>query len=413
MSEPHTAVLFPAAKADLCVKCGLCLPHCPTYQETAHEAESPRGRITLMQGLAKGQIPHTGKLQAHLDACLGCRSCERVCPAQVPYGELIDAGRAMLHAHQRPNRALRLLASLLGSSRWRSVARALLHAYQRSGVQALLRRGQMLPESWRRLEALLPSQTPRITAEHVAAVRNSQPLALFRGCVGDITDEATLVAIRTLFTRCGFSVQEPAAQTCCGAIDQHGGFPLAAQRLAQRNAAAFAGEMPIIYAASGCGASLQEYERIGAGMASGFAARVREPHQLLLQHWPADLSLRPLPARIAVHVPCTQRNVTGGVDAMLELLRRIPDAEIGMLDAAHGCCGAAGTYMLSEPVMADRLLDHKLDAIAGRGADLIVSSNIGCTLHLAAGLRRRGLTVPVLHPLALLAQQASPLPSDR
>src|SRR3546814_20824056 len=80
MPESPNTFAFPLAKADLCVKCGLCLPHCPTYQETRNEADSPRGRIMLMQGLASGMIGHSDSLQSHLDGCLSCRSCERVCP---------------------------------------------------------------------------------------------------------------------------------------------------------------------------------------------------------------------------------------------------------------------------------------------------------------------------------------------
>ncbi len=71
---------------DLCVKCGLCLPHCPTYGVTADEGDSPRGRISLMRGMMEGTLDVSPKLEDHLDGCLSCRACELVCPAEVPYG---------------------------------------------------------------------------------------------------------------------------------------------------------------------------------------------------------------------------------------------------------------------------------------------------------------------------------------
>ena len=98
---PSSTASFPLADADQCVKCGMCLPHCPTYLQTRNEADSPRGRIMLMQGLATGLIPLTSRLEQHLDGCLSCRACEPVCPARVPYGRLIDAGRNMLLQRHR------------------------------------------------------------------------------------------------------------------------------------------------------------------------------------------------------------------------------------------------------------------------------------------------------------------------
>ena len=78
-------------KTDLCVKCGLCLPHCPTYNKTQNENNSPRGRIALIQGWSNGQLTNINSV---IDSCLLCRECESVCPALVPYSEIIDEFRA-------------------------------------------------------------------------------------------------------------------------------------------------------------------------------------------------------------------------------------------------------------------------------------------------------------------------------
>jgi glycolate oxidase iron-sulfur subunit len=37
----------------------------------------------------------------------------------------------------------------------------------------------------------------------------------------------------------------------------------------------------------------------------------------------------------------------------------------------------------------------------------LLSSNIGCALHLNAGLKERGSTIEVLHPVVLLERQLS------
>ena len=106
-----------AALADQCVMCGLCQPHCPTYALDRTEAESPRGRIALMQAVAKARLADDAGALEHLDHCLACRACERVCPAHVRYGELLDLARATTRARRAPPWRQRALEWLLRSRR--------------------------------------------------------------------------------------------------------------------------------------------------------------------------------------------------------------------------------------------------------------------------------------------------------
>lgn len=405
------APAYPLAAADLCVKCGLCLPHCPTYDETRHEGDSPRGRITLMQGLATGLIGRSHSLEQHLDGCLGCRACESVCPAKVPYGELIDAGRALLaHDHPARTRLTRWMGWVLTRRRLRQLLRAGLWLYQRSRLQAALQRLQLLGRHrLARLDSLLPSSI-QLAKPGPTAHMSKASVQLFSGCVSDVADQATLNAIRNLLHRIGLQVEEPAGQTCCGALYQHAGLPDQARQLLVQNVAAFScSDAPIAFCASGCGASLLEYAQLQDDVRSrAFVGRTADIHRILQERWPATLKLQPLPAKVLMHLPCSQRNVVGGSEIILALLRRIPELEVVPLDASGRCCGAAGSYFITQPDSADQLLQPKLDTIAALAPDYIISSNIGCALHLAGGLRRQGLKIPVLHPAALLAQQLPP-----
>ncbi|HUS25066.1 MAG TPA: (Fe-S)-binding protein [Candidatus Binatia bacterium] len=398
------------ADTDRCVKCGLCLPHCPTYVVRRDEGDSPRGRITLMQALA-AELPATPRLQAHLDGCLACRACEAVCPADVPYGPLIDAAREEM-ARRHPAHTLlpRLVAAAM-SRRWlRVLVLAPFWLYQRSGVQAAVRHLHLLGRGrLARLDSLLP---------RIAWPRRRSPagagttVALFTNCVSPFADAESLDAATRLLAALGHRVTVPPAQTCCGALHQHNGLPDGARACAHRNAAAFAGDSPVVGIASGCTAQLVEYPLLsGDGSpAASLAARTSDVHAFLVQRLrERPLSFRPLDARVLLHTPCTMRNVLCGERAVRELLERIPGLRIEALDPA--CCGAAGSYFVTQPAMADRLLEPKLEAIRRARPDFVLTSNVGCALHFDAALRRAGFTVPVWHPVRLLAQQLEPPPA--
>src|SRR5512132_4404931 len=153
---------------DRCVHCGLCLAYCPTFSELGTEMDSPRGRIMLIKSLAEGRINLTDSTVAHLDLCLGCRACETVCPAGVPYGQLIEAGRAEIERERPGGIARRLFrwlnfGVLLPSPRLLGLAAAGLRFYQASGLQRLARATgliRLLPRPLPDWEPLLPVLPP-------------------------------------------------------------------------------------------------------------------------------------------------------------------------------------------------------------------------------------------------------------
>src|SRR5262245_23894120 len=100
---PSAAFAPPAgfSALDPCVHCGFCLPACPTYLATGDEADSPRGRILLMRALERDEMTSAdAALVQHLDACLGCRGCEPVCPSGVQYGRGLEQARERLYAER-------------------------------------------------------------------------------------------------------------------------------------------------------------------------------------------------------------------------------------------------------------------------------------------------------------------------
>lgn len=385
-----------AALADQCVMCGLCAPHCPTYHLDRQEAESPRGRIALWRRIATGALDPAPAALAHLDHCLGCLSCQAVCPSQVDYEQILVRGRALLAQRHAAPRRRWLHPGLL-----RRLARigALLHAAR--WMPALASRLPM-PSSWRRLAAEMPD-LPVALPGQTLPVTDDEPrgrIALFRGCVASVFDRDTHEAARRLLHALGYAVVELPSALCCGALQAHAGDVAGAARQVALTRAALAasGADRVLVSASGCFGSMRE---LGDG-----AARVEDACAFIArdERFPR-LRFRALERRAALHLPCTQVNVAGGGTAIRTLLARIPQLDVLVLPEQPRCCGAAGSYFIDQPAFADRLRGEKLDQIGTLAPDLLLTSNIGCRIHLGNGLRQRTAEVPVLHPLALLARQ--------
>ncbi len=399
-----------AAQTDICVKCGLCLPHCPTYLKTQDENESPRGRLSLIQGWARHELPATPRLIGHVDHCLLCRACESACPAYVPYGQIVDRFRAATLDQPRPRplrqriatAALRgaltgkTLAPLAGRLMGGAAAGPLKALAGLAGAGALV---DGLPKpSAHALPA--PGSYPPAAPETAQA-------ALFLGCTAGLLDRDTVTAALQLMSRLGIRVEIPEGQTCCGALHQHAGNAEEAARQIAQNRAAF-GEAPgpaIVSFASGCGAMLSEYDLPAA--AGPFRQRVRDLCQFLAdQRWPDTLRFAPLPQTVCLHTPCSLRNVLRADRHAARLLKRIPELTLVALPASLRCCGAAGSYMLDHPAMAASLRDAVLEQIMAAQPAVLLTSNPGCAMHLRAGLQQRGFgAIEVLHPVTLLARQ--------
>jgi glycolate oxidase iron-sulfur subunit len=362
------------ALADRCVQCGLCLPTCPTYGLEREEAESPRGRIALARAWTLGTIPPTDISDSHLDHCLGCRSCEAVCPAGVEYGELLVEART----RQRARRGVG----------WRQAAMEWLAARPRL-LEALLslygRLFPVLPKSLRPLPR--PARVARKAATATPSMAPAEPLALFVGCIARPYETAVREAAVRLCAAAGARMHVPPAQTCCGALHAHAGSP--SQHLVAINRAVFSGSGTVLTLASGC------HEAVGQAL-SGVAATV---DSLAFLYQRADaIQFAECRERIALHLPCTQRHVVKSVAALRGLLARIPGLEVIELTAGYGCCGAAGTQMLLDPARAADYRSPLLEQFERSGATRLLSANIGCRLHLANATAK-----PVQHPLEFLA----------
>ena len=403
--------------ADRCVKCGLCLPQCPTYVLTANENESPRGRIALIQGWLTGQLSPTKTLTNHLDQCLLCRRCERVCPSMVSYGEIMDQSKALLAEETKNHFSLQSFVTssslkLLLNQKFFGTLISTLRLLQKTGVFVLAKKSGLLKiVGLQRLSSYLPKLDKSIKTKNFYPADETQAsqgnVALFTGCLSKQLEPKTVSASIKLLNRLGYGVYVPEQQVCCGALHLHEGNKNQAIAFANTNIDTFNQQnniTAVVSLVNGCTSQLREYSQLDTS--ESFIPEVKDIIEFLAEiDWPENIKFESLSKTVALQIPCSLQNILRAEDKLMTLLQRIPGIKLPQYAIYNKCCGAAGSYFLRFPQLSDQLNNLALDKLEQSTPELIISSNLGCALQLKAGLVQRNHDIDVIHPVLLLEQQ--------
>ncbi len=400
-----------------CIHCGFCLPTCPTYVLTGDENDSPRGRIYLMKSVADGRLAVGPEIRKHLEFCLDCRACETACPSGVKYARLVEPFKIELIRKTPPGKGFGTLQKvvlhhLLPYSNRVRASLLPVRLLQKIGLMNPLRKSglfKLLPSTLRNMEATVPTLQPASNLPEVlpAIGPRRARVGILLGCVTDVMTPQTNSATARVLRRNGCEVVVPRAQTCCGAIHYHSGAEAPALAMARQNMEAFDFENldAIVVNAAGCGAMFKSYDHVlppeERERAARFVAKVKDVSEFLMELGPIPPD-NPLPLKVTYHDACHLRHGQQVYDQPRRLLEMIPGLELVPLAESELCCGAAGTYNLTEPEAAHRLGRRKAGNVEATGAAVVASGNIGCTLQIGRHIREAGLNVEVVHPVDLL-----------
>src|SRR2546430_8384288 len=320
----------------------------------------------------------------HIDLCLGCRTCEAVCPSGVPYGRIIEAGRADVEDQRRPSlkRAISRVAlrQLVGHPGRLRAAGAAARVAQKLHLTSVARSGRMLPRLRARFRAPAGNIAPAIG-------QRKHRVAFLVGRVMPIMYPQSHDAAVKLLQLAGCEVWFPPGERCCGALFAHNGDLEGAGRLRDANMRVYAtGDFDaLVVDSAGCGAHLKDFYPELKG-------RVKD-----LSEWLAEIGLpapvREAKVRVTYQDACHLAHAQKIKKQPRELIRSLPGVDFVEMRHAEICCGAAGLYSTLEPEMSNRVLQEKLDYLQATRADVVAVANPGCQMQLESGLRQKGSTM--------------------
>ena len=399
-----------------CVHCGFCLATCPTYQLLGDERDSPRGRIYQTKTLLEHDRPVSAGFIRHIDRCLSCLSCMTTCPSGVDYMHLVDEARAEIEeSGLRPLREKLVRNSLvvLMTRPWLfraamvvgSVFAPVLRPFARGRLRAML---DMIPS---RL-----SPVSRVNDAGCYGRAEKGRVILPRGCVQQVLTPETNEATVRLLNRLGYAVEVVAQDGCCGSLELHMGRAEAARQKARQNLRAWTaarqnGEVAAIVAtASGCGTTMKDYGHLlrHDAAATETANLVRDITEFLLEECETLTTLarqarqgqsdplRSALGAVACHLPCSLQH---GQKVTWQPQKLIAAVGLEVREPAQSdlCCGSAGTWNIMNPELAQKLRRAKVKTLDNTGAEIVVTSNVGCLTWIGGGTAR-----PVVHIVELL-----------
>ncbi len=406
-----------------CMRCGFCLPTCPTFSLTGRERSSPRGRVALARTVGEGKMEFNQAIKEEAFFCLDCRACTTACPSGVQAGSLMEICRAQV-AQQQPlpkwQAGFRtfILEKMLPNPNLLETSMLPARLYQKLGIQWLVRNSKVLklgPEWIDKAEGMLPElvQPLRKKLPELSPAKGEKrgTVAFFLGCVMTLMYAEVSRQTVKILNHQGFDVITPKTQKCCGAPHLTEGDPETARQLASHNLDLFLDldVDAIVTDCGGCGAALKEYEEMLAEREDHqrlqhFHSKIRDISEFLVEVGIRTAELKPVNKTVTYHEPCHICHAQGISKQPRKVLESIPGVELREMNESSWCCGSAATFSLKFTEESQKILDRKLDNVKKTEAEVLVTANPGCHLQLAWGLRKAQMPQPVLHLCELLGE---------
>ncbi|WP_158738127.1 (Fe-S)-binding protein [Alteribacillus sp. YIM 98480] len=404
-----------------CVHCGMCLEACPTYELTGQEQHSPRGRVHLIKSVADGKLEVNEQFMDPVFACLDCKACTTACPADVDVGGLIEEARGQIR-QAMPLTGWRgavskfFLHRLFPHPGRLQSAGNLLKLYQKSGIQTAVRKTgllKMMPEHLATMETVMlevkQSVRKKYHKEEVVKAKGEtkNEVAFLTGCVMDVMFSDINDSTVNVLTRNGNDVAIPKKQTCCGALHVHAGDRDMGRKLAKQNIEAFEDADTVVANAAGCGCMLTEYPELfreeeieWRERAEKFADKVVDVSKYLHDSG-YEKPKAEINTKLTYHDACHLAHGQGVRQEPRDILLDIPGVEMVQMPNADRCCGSAGIYNITNPEMADGVLESKMENVPEE-VEMISMGNPGCMLQMAMGVEKYGRNEKVVHTIQLL-----------
>jgi len=406
-----------------CIKCGLCIAHCPVYKELLVEEATPRGKVQLSRYLSEGGLELSEEVkEAFFSTCLLCGSCVANCPSGVHGDHLFSGVRWRAVQRYGIDWKKKMMFQLLASN-WKMSTSAWFGRWARKmfggpWIESKLNAGALNVE---RIPAFNEKPFSETVPEVVKPEGEARGRVLyFHGCAtnhlyGDIGQ-----AVVDVLKKMGVEVIIPKDQSCCGLPIFMSGDRETSLQCIRETLKIFARSDvdAVVVDCATCGAALKnEYAHLLRDLrqlgekvtdeeiqaAELLSAKMQDVTVFIDAHkeWLPKLDGNGKKIRVTYHDPC---HLVKGQKISAEprnVLKAIPGVEYVELPGANDCCGGGGSFQVEHAETSRKITKRKVDSIRETGAQILATCCPGCNLTISNHLDP---AIRVLHPVQLLQE---------
>jgi L-lactate dehydrogenase complex protein LldF len=406
-----------------CIRCAACASVCPPYQVVGGHVFGHiySGAIGLVNTPFHHGLEHAAGPQS---LCVSCNACQTVCPVDIPLPrQILDVRRQVVEAHGL-SPLKRAVLFIWGRPRlFRGLARAVAVLGRPLTRDGFLRFPVPLRQRWRTPPApqlrtarkrLKTVVEPAETGPLANSGAKGKTVAYFIQCLTDALAPEQAESAVNLLSACGARVVVPQAQHCCGLPFLDSGEARGAKRMAKQTIVMLESTAAdyIVSAANSCVAAIaHDYPHLfkdepqWKARAERLRERVLDLASFLVNvaRLPAGALANPSNDIVTYHPFCQSLNVLHAEPAARRLLTEVCGLTLRELPEANVCCGFGGSTSFDAPEVARGIVERKLSNIDSTGADVVVTDNPGCVLHLRGAAHASSRRLRVRHLAEIMA----------
>lgn len=395
-----------------CSKCGLCQSVCPVYKATGLETTVSRGKFTLLNGIINGKLKFNKKISKNLELCLGCNACYDFCPSGISAEEIIVTARHESLKISGMGFIKRFILANFKSNFKLGRLKIGLNIYKALGlVKTADFISKFIGKSGKYITLFNSQLKEHIKYKKLKPAKPQSELNIvyFPGCINNYVNSSIKNAVLIVLEKNGFKINIPENFTCCGIAARSAGDFKSFSELAENNLSRIPDNVDyIITDCASCGSVWEFYPDFVQEKFKNKAKIISEKtiniNKFLAEreiYIPENIRIN---KKVTYHDPCHLKRFQNVFNEPREILKQIQGVDFQEMGDADVCCGLAGTFCISQPEISKAISSEKAQNILDTQADIVCTSCAGCKIGLSRGLIEKNSTIPIYHPVELLAE---------